>query len=374
MASDSQFSSSLLIPALNGDLLEVGNELNSIRAGKFDAQAMAIALTRFENAFQQLEQILEQTKSEFTGIRILGADGGLIGYLGTVDATHKGGWFFTLGVGGTNPDVPVLFCDNLGNISISPDAKQVAVLMGNTLAGAPAGVYGLQFTNVSDAGGQTGTVVQQTDRGFYILGGDGTTYVVQIGQPAAAGPTNEGRILLNKVGATNSLALSLFGGTHIQMSDPTGGNSLWNCGSLTLSDGTATRITLDAVGKLITLANASGVTEVAVDFSAPSITVGAAGAAQSIIRDTTMRVQNAANTRFILLSSSGQLSGNDLVSWSLGSAYVVNGFIVVDASGDVHSASGFTGSQAFITSVDFVGSTTTSKTIHVTDGIVTGIA
>jgi hypothetical protein len=69
---------------------------------------------------------------------------------------------------------------------------------------------------------------------------------------------------------------------------------------------------VQVLGTVVNMLNAGGVVQIALDSTVPGISVGAVGAAESIIQSASIRCQNAGNTRFVVISSAGSVTGQDL--------------------------------------------------------------
>lgn len=235
---------------------------------------------------------------------VIGGSGAYTGS-GTCQRFYGGGKFQTVSIG-TNGQIRA-FADGrvlINGANVMLNANGVTTTIGNLNIGGAFGIAGLDVKN--NAASSQDVLV--TDTGFLIRATD------QIFAAASLqAPGDIGHLALKKLGA--SFLASLDAQLGLVITDNSGNTGRMKATQLLLQTG--------------------GVTTIFADATTPEIDLGAAGAAQSILNDNTLRTQDAANVIFSMLRNDGAVSGNDTTgTWSLqGPGLLLSGNRIVGLRG-----------------------------------------
>lgn len=289
---------------------------------------------------------------------------------GTATRYFGGGYFQTIGIGGTGPSTAKIraYADGsvvINGATITLDTNGVTTTIGNLPAGS-AGVAGVQVKNDT----APSVNVQMTDKGYYVRATDQAAYVVQINAPADAG-----NVFLRNIANDKSITIAASTPQITVATTAAGGDSVrLNSTSVQMVHGSS-------IGTLtytnLNLADASNVVRVFLDASSSGqITLGTSGVAQTVATNASVTTTNALGTQSATLSSSGRVSGVSAgsITWSLGPALTINGNVVVDTSSNgtflsvsVNGAASINSSgQAFVASLGLTSSSASITSAGVT--------
>lgn len=322
--------------------------LDSASAFEQNGQALNSLQTQIDIIMRVLRSPLPVPES----FGVTDQNGELIAWIGSQvvnGVLYQGAWFKQLYIGGTDASTAKIVADANGNVTITGatitlDTNGVTTTIGNLPAGS-AGVAGVQVKNDTSPSQN----ISVTDNGFFVrAAADQTSFVVQL-----RAPVDDGQLSLLDLTTGKAVLLNATGG--LALTDTVGGQArMSSSGQLRMTDASGTIILLDVPGGTMEISNGSAVA--ALSVSAVSGTDGSGNWDLS---------NGGLEIRSHVVIDSGRNA--DFISLA------INGTTRIDASGNVSSANGLTGSQSFITSVNFGASTTTSKTISVVAGIVTSI-